>query len=339
MRAAVLHKTGGIESLEDNLRVEEVPMPRAEDDDVTVKVKWASLNRRDLWIAKGQYAKIRLPVIPGSDCAGTVYALGRNVKNFREGDAVLVNPSIDWGESELHQSADYSILGMPSDGTFAEYVRVKSRYVHAMPAHLDHRSSAALPLAGITAYRALFARGRLREAENVLITGIGGGVATLALQFAVSAGANVFVTSGSTEKLEQARSLGSSGGALYTEKDWTKKIRELAPGGIQLIIDGAGGNTLTQLLETVDYGGRIVSYGSTLGYANEVNLHRIFWKQLNVLGSTMGSETDFLNMLSFVNDKKITPVTDSEYELESVTGAFRRMERSGQFGKILLRIS
>ena len=338
MKAAVLHNTGDIDSLADNLSVDEVLQPDADDDEIVIKVNSASLNHRDLWIALGQYAKIKLPVIPGSDCAGIIYARGKNVIGFDDAEPVVINPSFNWGSNETHQASDYSILGMPDNGTFAEFVKVKSSNVLRMPSHLSFEESSALPLAGLTAFRAVFSRANVKPGENVLITGIGGGVATLAMQFAISAGANVFVTSGSRKKIENAISLGAKSGALYSDPDWAKQILSESNGKINIIIDGAGGNTLSVLLELISYGGRIVVYGSTLGRVENINLHRVFWKQVSLLGTTMGSDKDFSQMLLFIEEKKLTPCIDSTYQLNSVVSAFQRMLSEEKFGKIVLSI-
>ena len=338
MKAAVLHKIGEKNSIADNLSVNEVPRPVSGDDEVIVKVRSASLNHRDLWIAKGQYAKIKLPVIPGSDCAGIVYARGKNVIELAEAEPVIINPSLNWGGCESHQSSEYSILGMPDNGTFADFIKVKSSNVFRMPSHLSFEQGSALPLAGVTAYRAVFSRAKVSPGENVLITGIGGGVATMALQFVLAEGANVFVTSGSNEKVKKATDLGAKSGALYTDPDWTKQILYQSKGKIDVIIDGTGGNTLSALLDIVSYGGRIVIYGSTLGQAENVNLHRIYWKQISLLGSTMGSDNDFSQMLRFVGERGLVPVIDSIYNLEDIVTAFQKMQNSEQFGKIVLRI-
>ena len=336
MKAAVLHRTGDLQSLDSNLAVEETKEPDAEDGRAIVRVEYASLNRRDVYIAQGLYSKIKLPVIPGSDCSGLIYSVPDGTSEFKPGDEVIIDPSIQWGDSPSHQSARYSILGMPMNGTFAEFVSADLKNLHLKPSHLSHREASAIPLAGVTAYRALFTRGRLSGGENILITGIGGGVAALAMQFALSARANVFVTSGNDEKLRKAVELGAKGGALYTTDGWENEIREMCGGRMDMVLDSAGGDSFAQLPEIVSYGGRIVLYGASLGPAQRVNLHRFFWKQLDVLGSTMGSPDDFANMLKFVEERKIVPVIDSEYRLSDITSAYRKMNDHRQFGKIVV---
>ncbi len=338
MKAVVLHGTGPIEELSEKLRLDDVPEPVAQKGEIVVKVKYSSLNRRDLWITKGMYSGIELPVIPGSDCAGKIHSVCDELTPFKCGDDVVIDPSLNWDENELHQPPKVSILGMPVNGTFAEFVKVPARKIHLKPDHLSFREASALPLAGVTAYRALTVKGRLSAGENVLITGIGGGVAALAMQFALAMGANVFVTSGSEDKISMALNIGAKAGALYSDIGWQKEILRQCDSKLDLIIDGTCGDTFPKLLETVSYGGRIVLYGSTLGVANTVNLHRVFWKQLSVIGSTMGSPLDFRNMLKFVEELKIIPTIDCEFDLENCQQAFVKMNNSEQFGKIVLRV-
>ena len=338
MIAAVLHRTGPADSLRENLRIEEIPEPVPCKGEALISVKSASLNHRDLWIAQGLYAGIKLPVVPGSDCAGIVEITDSGENEIQPGDEVIVNPSLNWSSNEHHQPRDISILGMPENGTFAQFVKVPASKVFRKPSHLTFAEASAIPLAGVTAYRALFTRGNLSPGENVLVTGIGGGVAMFALKFAIAAGANVFVTSGSPGKIQKAISLGASAGLLYTGQGWHKEILSLCDGRLDLIVDGSGGSTLPALLEAVSYGGRIVLYGSTLGNAESINLHRIFWKQISVLGSTMGSQNDFEKMLGFINHHNITPAIDSSYPLSNCAEALIAMKDSAQFGKIILEI-
>lgn len=336
MRAAVLRGTGSVQELQTILTIEEVSNPHPDDNEILIRVSHASMNRRDLYIAQGLYSKIRLPVIPGSDCSGVIEEVGKSVRGFSRGERVVINPSVNWGSNEVHQSKDYRIFGMPDDGTFAEYVKAGSSSVCRMPEHLDFAEASALPLAGLTAYRALFSRAGLRHGENVLVTGIGGGVASFALLFAVAAGAKVFVTSGSSDKIQKATALGASGGALYTNENWQDEIAELSGKKIDVIIDGAGGRHFPKLIELASYGGRIAVYGVTMGSPDGLNLYRIYWKQLSILGSTMGSDSDFMRMLEFVSSNKIKPAIDSKFSLSNIVDAFERMSSGKQFGKILL---
>lgn len=332
MKAIVLRECGGPEVL----RLEEVPEPSPGPGEVVVRVRAAALNHRDVWIRTGRYAGIRLPVIPGSDAAGEVSALGAGVEGLRLGTPVLINPGLEWGDDERVQGPRFRILGMPDDGTYAKFVRVPAANVCPKPPHLSWEAAAALPLAGLTAYRALVTRGQVRAGETVVITGIGGGVATLALLMARQLGARVFVTSGSEAKLERARSLGAEGGVIYRDADWVARLRELTGGGPDLAVDGAGGETFDRVLDLLKPGGRLVNYGATLGPAPQTEVRRLFWKQLDLRGTTMGSPNDFAAMVRFVEAGNLMPVVDRVFPLADAAEAHRRMERAEQFGKIVL---
>ncbi len=337
MKAAVLEQTGNIEELNQNLTIEEVPLPEISSDEVLIKLKYASLNHRDLWIARGMYSKIKLPAILGSDCSGIIHSKGSNV-TLQTGEEVIINPSFKWGYEEHFQSSDFNILGMPENGTLAEFVSVNQSNVYKKPQHLDMVQSAAIPLCGVTAYRALFVKGHISKNDNILITGIGGGVSTFALLFALHIGANVFVTSGSDDKINRAISLGARGGINYKQEDWNKGITELSGNKINVIIDGAGGNEFSKYLEICNPGGTIISYGATLGISRNFNLHRLFWKQIKIYGTTAGSQMDFIQMLEFINSYKFVPATDRIFKLDDIGSAFKRMNHSEQFGKIMIEI-
>ena len=303
-----------------------------------VRVHAAALNHRDVWIQRGQYAGLRYPIVVGSDGAGVVTAVGAGGDGQAWiGKAVIIDPALYWGGQAAYQDpGGFRILGLPDDGTMAEYVRVPISNLVEKPAHLSFEEAAALPLAGVTAYRALFTRAQVRAGERLLITGIGGGVALFALQFAVAAGVQVFVSSGSDEKLERAKAMGAMGGVNYKNPGWVEELRKL--GGFDVILDGAGGDGFSDLLDLCKPGGRVVLYGATRGNPSGVALRRIFWKQLNVLGSTMGSPEDFAAMVSFVSKREIRPVVDSIFPPEDGEAAFELMEEGGQFGKIVISL-
>lgn len=332
MKAVVLRQLGEAE----NLLVEDVPDPQPGLGEVIVRLAAAALNHRDIWIRRGLYAGIRLPVILGSDGAGVVAAVGEGGDAALVGRKVVINPGLVWGPDDRAQSAEFRILGLPDDGTYAELVKVPADHVHTLPAGLTLAEAAALPLAGLTAYRAVVSRANVRAGETVLVTGIGGGVSTFALQIARALGARVLVTSGSEAKIERARQLGADGGVNYRSADWAKQILALTDGGPDAIIDSVGGETINKAIEIVRPGGRIVTYGATTGPAEHVEIRRIFWKQINLLGSTMGTPGEFAAMLAFYDEKGLKPVVDRAFPLAEVAAAHRRMEQAEQFGKILL---
>ena len=323
MKALVLN------NVKQPLVLQERPGPKAGTGQVIVKIKAAALNRRDYWITQGLYPGIRCPVILGSDGAGTA--------DFREKE-VIINPGYNWGERQEAQSSDFKILGMPDDGTFAEQIAVPQEQLFARPQHLSWEQAAALPLAGLTAYRVLFKQGKLQSSQTVVITGIGGGVACIALQLAVAAGAAVIVTSSSQTKIDKALAMGAAAGFLYTSEGYASQVKaEFGP--VHLIVDGAGGNGYSQLIDMVCPGGRIVNYGATAGIPEKLELRKVFFKQLHLVGSTMGSPDDFAAMLDMVGKHEIRPVIDEVFALSEGNKAFEKMNVSSQFGKLVLRVS
>jgi zinc-binding alcohol dehydrogenase/oxidoreductase len=321
MKALVLKKTDTYPHLR------EIELKQSQQK-VKVKVKAAALNHRDVWICKGMYPGIQYPIILGSDGAGEY-----------DGKKVLINPSHQWGEHEYYQEASYMILGLPENGTFAEYLHVEEKYIHDIPGHLDYTQAAALPLAGLTAYRALFSRARLQGGERVFINGIGGGVALFAFQFALAHGAEVWVSSGSQEKMDRALSEGAKGAVNYRSEDWSKSVVKQCGHGFDVIIDGAGGAGFHHLMRLANPGTRIAVYGGTRGAIPQLNTQQLFWKQISILGSTMGSEKDFAAMLDFVSQYKIVPFIDSIYPLRESKQAFERMDKGAQFGKIVFNLA
>jgi NADPH:quinone reductase-like Zn-dependent oxidoreductase len=321
------------------LRVEQIPVPVPGEGEVLVRVRAAALNRRDLFITQGKYPNIVLPQTLGADGAGEIEALGPGAQtDLKVGAEVVIDPMLGWGDDErVWDAGSSSLLGMPSAGTFAEYACVPAANVYAKPRDLTMEEAAAIPLAGLTAYRATFVRGRLQPGETVLITGVGGGVQTFALIFAKHAGARVIVTSSSDEKLERARALGADVTLNYrTTADWHKQAR--AAGPIDLAIDSSGGDTVAKLLDAVRPGARIVVYGGTVGEAT-IRMFPLCWKHVDLLGTSMGSAQDFAEMLAiFEEDPPLKPAVDRVYPIEEVVPAVERMQESSQFGKIVLRI-
>jgi len=294
MRAAMLKAMGGPE----HVRVEDAPDPVPGAGEAVVRLRAAALNHRDAWIRQGLYANITLPVILGSDGAGEVEAVGDGVDVGQVGTAVVINPSLEWGDDPRAPGRRWRILGLPEDGTHAERVKVPASALFTKPAALSWEEAAAIPLAGLTAFRAVVTRAAVAAGETVVVTGIGGGVSTLALAIAKARGARVFVTSGSDEKLARARALGAEGGVNYRQPDWAKQLVTEIGAGADLAVDSAGGETFAALLEVVKPGGRIVTYGATTGSPSTIEVRRLFWKQIALLGSTMGTPDDFAGMLA-----------------------------------------
>ena len=333
MKAIVLKELGGPEKL----LWEEVADPVPGAGEVLVRLKAAALNHRDAWIRKGLYANIQLPTILGSDGSGEVSAVGSGVSTDLLGQAVVINPCLDWGPEIKAQGPGMRILGMPDNGTYAQMVVVPAANIRPKPAHLSFEEATALPLAGMTAYRALVTRARVTAGETVLITGVGGGVASLALQIAHCLGARTFVTSGSDHKIERARALGAAGGVNYRDEQWSRKLRQLLQGRpLDVIIDGSGGSVFERALALIGPAGRIVTYGATLGAARQIEVRRIFWKQVTVMGSTMASPQEFDALVQLCSAHGLRPPIDRVFPLKEAGEAHQRMEDAKQFGKILL---
>ncbi len=332
MKAVVFHGVGEPETV----RVEDVAEPVAGPGEAVVRVHAAALNHRDLFIRRGQYAGLRFPVVPGSDGAGVVSALGAGVDRVAVGDRVVINPGLAWGDDPRIPAPTFHILGLPDDGTLADYVKTPASSLFPWPVGLSAAETAAIPLAGLTAYRAVATRGRAHAGETVVVLGVGGGVATFALLIARQLGARVFVTSGSEEKLERARALGAEGGVNYRGANWVKDLREMAGGGgPDLVIDGTGGTVFEQAIDLVRPGGRVVTYGSTLGAAPALQVRRIFFKQIDILGTTMGSSEDFSAMIDLFGEGKLRPVVDRVFPLGEIGAALVHMDGAAQFGKIV----
>lgn len=333
MKAIVLREVGGPEKLS----FEEVETPAPGPGEVLIQLKYAALNRRDVFITYGMYPGMKLPSILGADGAGVVVAVGEHVDNVRVGDEVVINPGLKWGDKEEYNSPEFHILGMPVDGTYAEYVVAPEENVYHKPKHLTWEEAAALPLAGVTAYRALFTRGQVKAGETVLIPGIGSGVALFVLQMAVAVGAKVYVTSSSEEKIEKAKQLGAAGGVNYREEGWAKQLRKEI-GGADLIVDGVGGPTFNDLINLTAPGGRIVTYGATSGPVPECVLPRVFFRHMDIRGTTMGSPREFAQLLDFYEKHELRPVIDRSFPLEQAKEAQQHMEAGKNFGKITLQI-
>lgn len=315
----------------------ELPKPTVSNGKALVRIKASALNRRDDWIREGKYPNIRFGVTLGSDGAGVVEAVGDEKDQPWVGQEVIINPNIDWGPDLEVQSGKYTILGMPVDGTFAEYVSVPVDRLHRKPEHLDFLQAAALPLGGLTAHRALFRRGELKTGQNVLISGFGGGVAQFAFLFAQAVGANVYVSSGSDEKIDKALKLGAKGAYNY-KKQATYADLWKTKGGFDLVIDSAGGDQINNFIKVLKPRGKIVFYGATNGLPTKLDLYRMFWNQLSLLGSTMGSDHEFSEMLAFVSKHKIRPLVDSIRPFSKIVESFPDITKPNKVGKIVFQV-
>jgi NADPH:quinone reductase-like Zn-dependent oxidoreductase len=344
MKAAVIHEHGGL----DCVRVEDVPEPRAGEGEVVLEVRSAALNHLDIWVRKGRPGlQLKMPHVLGSDAAGVVAEIGPGTHGVNIGDEVVLNPGLSCGccescrRGQQSECISFSIVGTTRPGTLAEKVAVPFSNVLPRPAHLDFDEAAALALVYQTAWRMLMTRAAVRPGETVLMHGIGGGVALAALQLAKLAGAEVIVTSSSDEKLSKAGALGADHTVNYRSVDSVATaVKDITGGrGVDVVIDTVGASTWDANFNLVRRGGRIVLCGVTTGAEAPTNLRALYWNQVTIMGSTMGSHEDFRQMIKAVAASKLKPVIDSVRPLKDVRAAMGRMEAAEQFGKIVLRIS
>jgi NADPH:quinone reductase-like Zn-dependent oxidoreductase len=318
MKAIRIHEDGG----PDVLRYEDAPEPEPRSGEVLVRLRAASLNHLDLWIRKG-LPSVPKPRILGADGAG-----------LREdtGERVVINPGIEHGEK-------ITVVGEHMDGTHAELVAVPETNVYPLPEEISFEEAAAFPLVFETAYRLLVTKAQLQEGEWVLLWGIGSGVATAGLAIAKALGAKAIVTSSSDEKLERARKLGADAAVNHANGDVRGAVAEATDGqGVEVVLEHVGEATWQTSLQAARAGGRIAVCGATSGPNPPAALHRIWWKQLTIYGSTMGTREDFEGAYELVKSGRAKPVVDSVFPLAQAQAAHERMEAAEQFGKIVLTI-
>lgn len=342
------------------LRYGTLPDPRPGAGEVRIAVQAAALNHLDLWVRQGiPGVDVRFPRILGADGTGVIESLGEGAaeilgrqpsptgtdRPLSEGDRVVLNPGLSCGACEFCSRGDdnlcirYRLLGEHLDGTLAERVVVPAANVYPAPAGLTAEQCAAFPLVYLTAWRMVRVRGRLASGERVLVHGVGGGVSSAALQIAVAAGGRVMVTSSSDSKLERAAELGAERGVNYAREDVRAAARDwTAKRGVDLVIDNVGGPAWSISLDAAARGGRIVTCGATAGEDPPARINRIFWKQVDVLGSTMGSRADFVALLERMAPGDLEPVVDSVFPLPRAADAMARLESGAQFGKVVLRV-
>jgi NADPH:quinone reductase-like Zn-dependent oxidoreductase len=323
VKAVRIHEDGGPEVL----RYEDAPPPVPGIGQVLIQLRAASLNHLDVWIRRG-LPSVPKPRILGADGAGVVVS----GDGFEPGDRVVINPGLE------HEDGRITVLGEHTDGTHAQLIAVPREQVYPLPAELDFETAAAFPLVFETAYRLLITKASLRAGEWVLVWGIGGGVSTATLAIAKALGARVIVTSSSPAKLERARELGADAAFNHGSDDVVAGVKEVTASGADIVVDHVGEATWRRSLDAARPGGRICVCGATTGPNPPANLHRLWWKQLTVYGSTMGSRADFEAVYDLVADGRATPVIDAVFPLAEVAAAHERLEAGEQLGKIVLRI-
>jgi NADPH:quinone reductase-like Zn-dependent oxidoreductase len=344
VRALTISENGGLEKIE--LRTD-LPVPEPGPGEIRVKVSAAALNHLDLFVLAGlPGAKVKAPWIMGADATGTVDAIGQpSGSALCVGDTVVINPGISDGTCEYCRAGEQSlcvkfgILGEHAPGTLAEYVVVPARNARSIPKSLSVESATAFTLTTITAWRMLHTRAKVAAGDNVLIQGIGGGVAISALQIAKQAGATVWVTSGSDEKLEKARDLGADHLLNYRNVEVGKEVRARTnKRGVDIVIDSVGQATWKQSLAALGKRGRLVTCGATSGPVVETDARRLFWNQWDIMGSTMGNEREFDAIVAELRAGRLLPPVDSVFPLERGPEAFARLQSAERFGKVVVRV-
>jgi NADPH:quinone reductase-like Zn-dependent oxidoreductase len=317
VKAVRIHEDGGPEVL----RYEDAPDPEPGPDEVLIQLRAASLNRLDLWVRQG-LPSVPKPRILGADGAGI----------DSEGRRVVINPGVEHGDK-------ITVIGEHTDGTHAEQIAVPASNVYELPDSVSFEEAAAFPLVFETVYRMLVTRAGLEEGEWVLVWGVGSGIGSAALVLAKALGANVVATSSGDEKLERARELGADAVVNHGTGDVVKTVKEATGGpGVDVVVEHVGEATWHRTLQAVRPQGRIAVCGATTGPNPPAALHRVWWKQLTILGSTMGTKEDFEGAYELVRSGKAKPIVDSVCPLSEARAAHERMESGEQFGKIVLAI-
>jgi zinc-binding alcohol dehydrogenase/oxidoreductase len=323
----------------EHLRLVDIPKPAPGVGQVRVRLRAVALNHRELLIMEGTWPDWGEFTL-GSDGAGVIDALGEGVGEVCVGDEVIINPGLGWGSDMRTPASTFNTLGGPSDGTFAEAVVVPACNVYTRPNYLTWQEAAALPVASLSAYRALVVRARLAAGEVLLIHGIGGGLAQAGLMIAKALNATVIVTSGSDTKLARAREMGADYTINYRLEDWryevAKLTREVGP---DVVLDCVGGETLAGSVEGVRIGGRIVSLGVTTGAITQLPVRSLFVRHVDLLGTSLGSRMDFAGTLHLYAQNVLRPVIDRVLSLSEVSKAFSILARGEHFGKIVLRVA
>lgn len=318
--------------------VHDAVTPLAGEGEAVVALRAAALNHRELWIARGQYPGMTLPATMGCDGAGIVESVGAGVDPAMIGKPVVLYPGIGWGDDPRFPAAAFGLLGMPGPGTIADRIAVAASNIFAMPAHLDFASAAALPLAGLTAWRGLTTKAGLRAGERILITGIGGGVAAQALVLAKAMGAEVWVTSSSDETIAWAVAQGAAGGVNYKSEGWGKVLAKTA-GPIDVAFDGAPAGGYPAYGRVLAMGARVVIYGSTGGMTFPASATELFLKNITITGSNVGNADEFAQMLKFVEAHRIAPMIERRFPLDQAVEALGYLETSHALGKVVIDVT
>src|SRR5436190_3684287 len=341
MKAVVFHQHGA----PDVLKYEDVPDPKPGRGDVVIEVKAASINHIDIFLRRGMPGiKVPMPKIIGSDAAGVIREIGLEVSGLRIGQRVTINPGISCGHCEFcaagfgSQCLTYAMVGENTDGAYAQLLKVPSHIVLPIPDSISFEDAAAAPLVFMTAWSMMVNKGNIRPGEDVLILGVGAGVGTAAIQIAKMLGCRVFATASTEEKLQRAKQLRADFLINYKTEEFDKKVRDLTNRrGVDVVVDYIGADTWVRSLRSARRGGRVLTCGATTGFAPQTDLRQIFFRQVQVIGSTMGSHRDFLDVMKCVFRKQLRPVIDRVLPLEEARKGHELIEARAVFGKIVLK--
>lgn len=343
MRALGFNQHGTIEQI----KLLDLPKPKPTANEVLLQIKASALNHLDLWVLKGWSGlNLALPHICGSDAAGVIVECGEYVTEFSIGDRVAVDPGVNLYDDEYTDSGHpsvspgFRIIGEQLPGTHAEYQVIPAKNLIKIPEHISFEVAAASGLVGVTAWRMLVQRAHIQAGETVLIIGAGGGVNSMAIQIAKLAGATVYAITSNDEKLTKAKALGADMVLNYnTEPEWAKHLLQLTnKKGFDIVVDNVGQATLKTSMRLVKPGGRIIIVGNTSGPLVEIDIRYIFGKQISLIGSTMGSHSDYRKVMQAVFTGKIAPPIHAAFPLEQGIAAMRLLEQQQQFGKIVLQM-
>ena len=340
MRAAAFAEFGGPEVV----RIHEMERPEPGPGEVRIAVRASAMNHLDLWVRRGLPLKITMPHIGGSDVAGVVDAVGPGVDGVQEGARVVVDPSLDYAWYEgvaggpTLPGPEFRIIGEHTQGGFAEYCVVPAANLMEIPEHVAFETAAAASLVAVTAWRALMVRGGLKAGEKVLITGASGGVSTLAIQLARLAGAEVFAVTSGSANVDRVKELGAHVVYDRLEANWAKQVwLDTGKRGVDLALDAVGQSVWAQCLKALAVRGRLVTYGATTGAAGETEIRLVFWRQLSILGSTMGSPGEYRTVMDLVFQGKVSPAIHAVLSLEEARRAHEMLEAGEVFGKVVLK--
>lgn len=328
------------------IRIRELPRPVPKDGEVLVRLKFASLNHLDLWIRKGIPGhKLPFPHVLGADGSGVVEEMGKGVFSFKVGDEVIVNPAVSCMKCEACLTgleklcAEYKLLGEDIWGTNAEFVVVPTSSLFLKPKELTFEEAAAFPLVTVTAWEMLMNKAQLKAGQSVLIHAAGSGVSQMAIQIAKLHGAVVVVTSGSDEKLKLAQDLGATHLINYKTTDFSKEVRKSFPKGVDIVFDHVGKDFWEKNIKVTKSGGVLVTCGATTGHEAITDLRHLFFRQLRLLGSTMGNKRDFPKLVELMRTKKLRVPLAAIFSLSELQKAHEFLQSGAQTGKVLIRIS